>query len=107
MEQRSETRLRYQSERSTFRGRSFGSQNADSDWLKGMQPCLEVSMRAFPFGLGAKKDRGRETGFSALAAREMKREPPRSFTCAIFRAVFDSRSSFVAPFHTRGTITEC
>ena len=23
--------------------------------------------------------------------------PPRSFTCAIFRAVFDSRSSFFAP----------
>ena len=48
-----------------------------------------------------------------LAAREMKREPkkkrggrvsllsspppPRSFTCTIFRAVFDSRSSFFAP----------
>ena len=51
-----------------------------------------------------------------LAAREMKREPknerggrgrgrketffptpPRSFTCTIFRAIFDSRSSFFAP----------
>ena len=37
-----------------------------------------------------------------LAAREMKREPNnepplRSFTCAIFRAVFDFRSSFFAP----------
>ena len=46
-----------------------------------------------------------------LAAREMKREPknerggrgrgrketPRYFTCTIFRAVFDSRSSFFAP----------
>ena len=39
------------------------------------------------------------TGFSVLAAREMKQEPPppRSFTYAIFRAVFDSRSSFFAP----------
>ena len=64
-------------------------------------------------------------GFSVLAAREMKQEPknergrsgrfsksrglsasvsflsspppPRSFTYAIFRAVFDSRSSFFAP----------
>ena len=65
---------------------------------------------------GAKKDRG--TGFSVLAAREMKQEPknesrgrergrkvsflsspppPCSFTCAIFRAFFDSRSSFFAP----------
>ena len=31
-----------------------------------------------------------------LASREMKREPKNS-TCAIFRAVFDSRSSFFAP----------
>ena len=31
--------------------------------------CVE----AFPFGFGAKKDRG--TGFSVLAAREMKQEP--------------------------------
>ena len=29
--------------------------------------------QAFPFGFRAKKDRG--TGFSVLAAREMKREP--------------------------------
>ena len=61
-----------------------------------------------------KKDRG--TGFSVSAAREMEREPnkmkegvwgrgrnlsspppPRSFTGAIFRAVFASRSSFFAP----------
>ena len=42
-------------------------------------------------------DRGK--GFSVLPAREMKREPtpPRYFTCAIFRAVFDSCSSFFAP----------
>ena len=54
----------------------------------------------FSFGSGVKKDRG--TGFSVLAAREMKRErkreppqeppPPRSFTCSMFRAVSDSRS---------------
>ena len=42
----------------------------------------------------SKEDRG--TGFSVLAAREMKQEP-RSFTCAIFRAVFDTCSSFSAP----------
>ena len=66
-------------------------------------------MQAFPFGFGAKKDRG--TGFSVLATREMKHEPknesegrgrrrtppPRSFTYAIFRAIFDYRSSFFAP----------
>ena len=81
MEQRSETRLRYQCERSRFRGRSFGSQNPDL----GMQPCLEVSMGSKRFRLDweQKKDRGPGTGFSALAAREMK-EPSRSFTCAIF-----------------------
>ena len=49
------------------------------------------------------KERPRN-GISVLAAREMKQEPktesprsPRSFTYAIFRAVFDSRSSFFAP----------
>ena len=51
MEQRSETKLRYRSERSTFRRRSFGSQNPDLNWLKGMQPCLEVSMRSKRFRL--------------------------------------------------------
>ena len=45
-------------------------------------------------------DRG--TGFSVLAAQEMKQEPKNdesssSFTYAIFRAVFDSRSTFFAP----------
>ena len=30
--------------------------------------------KRFPFGFGAKKDR--ETGFSVLAAREMKQDPP-------------------------------
>ena len=29
--------------------------------------------------------------------RDPRPPPPRSFTCAIFRAVFDSRSSFFAP----------
>ena len=61
------------------------------------------------------KERPRN-GFSVLAARETKQEPnnesgggggegrklsspppPRSFTYAIFRPVFDSRSSFFAP----------
>jgi len=32
-----------------------------------------------------------------LAEREMKREPPRSFTGTVFRTVFDSLSSFFAP----------
>ena len=43
-------------------------------------------------------------GISVLAAREMKQKPktesprsPHSFTYAIFRAVFDSRSSSFAP----------
>ena len=69
------------------------------------------------FGFGTKefkKDQG--TGFLVSAAREMEREPkkmkegggggkgsfpphllPWYFTGAIFRAVFDSRSSFFAP----------
>ena len=65
-----------------------------------LHACQPVQ-QAFPFGFGAKKDRG--TGFSVLAAREMKQEPKNesggrgSFTYAIFRAVFDSRSSFFAP----------
>ena len=76
----------------------------------------------FLTGLRSKRFRGK--GFSVLTAREMKREqkikegegkgkeglrkgrkvsflssptPPLCFTCAIFRAVFDSCSSFFAP----------
>ena len=81
---------------------------------EGFLSC-SLRSKAFPFGFGTKKDRG--TGFSVLAAREMKQEPnnesrgrergrkvsflsspppPCSFTCAIFRAFFDSRSSFFA-----------
>ena len=75
---------------------------------------MQPAQQAFQLGFGAKKDRG--TGFSVLAAREMKQEsknesgvclqafpsffslpPPRSCTYAIFRAIFDSRSSFFAP----------
>ena len=55
-----------------------------------------------------------------MAAREMKREPknerggrergrketPRYFTCTIFRAVFDSRSSFFAPKPTETLATQ-
>ena len=44
------------------------------------------------------RGRSRKSGFSALATREMKRAPKNeTFTYAIFRAVFDSRSSFFAP----------
>ena len=54
--------------------------------------------QALPFGFGATKDHGR---FPVLAARKMERGPPvgppRSFTRALFRAVFDSRSSLFAP----------
>ena len=39
--------------------------------VSGQLAC--VASKAFPFGFGAKKDRG--TGFSVLAAREMKQEP--------------------------------
>ena len=57
-----------------------------------------LSMRSKRFRLiseQTKRDHGR--GFSVLIAREIKLEPPPpSFTCAIFRAVFDSCSSFFA-----------
>ena len=36
-------------------------------------------------------------GLSASISFLSSPPPPRSFTCAIFRAVFDSRSSFFAP----------
>ena len=36
-------------------------------------------------------------GLSASVSFLSSPPPPRSFTCAIFRAVFDSRSSFFAP----------
>ena len=78
----------------------------------------------FSIGSGVKKDRG--MGFSVLAAREMKREPknergggegrkpffssppyPRSFSCAIFRAVSDSRPRSLTLNHkeTLATLT--
>ena len=53
----------------------------------------------FPFGFGAKKDRG--SVFSVLAGREMKREPKNE---PFFRAVFDSRSSLSAP-KPRGNVS--
>ena len=62
-----------------------------------------ASLRSKRFRLvSEQKKKKRGTGFSVLTAREMKREPffptpSRSFTCAIFRAVFDSCSSFFAP----------
>ena len=40
-------------------------------------------------------ERPRRNGISGLAARKMDRGPPRSLTRAIFRAVFDSRSSLL------------
>ena len=77
----------------------------------------------FSFGSGVKKDRG--MGFSVLAARETKREPkngrgggdgrklflsspppPRSFTCAIFRAVSDSRSRSLTLNHKETLTTQ-
>ena len=58
-----------------------------------------TSLRSKRFRLVSEKKKDRGKGFSVLTPREMKREPPppRSFTCAIFRAIFDSRSSFFAP----------
>ena len=62
-----------------------------------------ASLRSKRFRLvSEQKKKNRGTGFSVLTAREMKREPffptpSRSFTCAIFRAVFDSCSSFFTP----------
>ena len=52
------------------------------------QVSKRISLRSKRFRLVS--DRG--GGFLVLTAREMKRE----FTCAIFRAVFDSRSLFFA-----------
>ena len=65
--------------------------------------CGKISsLRSKSFRLVSEPKKKRGTGFSVLTAREMKREPffptpPRSFTCAIFRAVFDSCSSFFTP----------
>ena len=65
--------------------------------------CGKISsLRSKRFRLVSEQKKKRGTGFSVLTAREMKREPffptpPRSFTCAIFRAVFDSCSSFFTP----------
>ena len=65
--------------------------------------CGKISSpRSKRFRLVSEQNKIRGTGFSVLTAREKKREPffptpSRSFTCAIFRAVFDSCSSFFAP----------
>ena len=65
--------------------------------------CGKISsLRSKRFRLVSEQNKNGGTGFSVLTAREMKREPffstpPRSFTCATFRAVFDSCSSFFTP----------
>ena len=65
--------------------------------------CGKISrLRSKRFRLFRSKKKKRGTGVSVLTAREMKREPffptpPRSFTCAIFRVVFDSCFSFFTP----------
>ena len=46
----------------------------------------------FPFGFGAKKDRG--TGFSVLAAREMKQEPKSSNRAATLSPPFTTAKHF-------------
>ena len=43
------------------------------------------------------KSRGLSASVSFLSSLPLPPPPPRSFTYAIFRAVFDSRSSFFAP----------
>ena len=78
--------------------------------------CIFSSLRSKRFRLVLEKKKDQGMGFSVWAAREMEREPkkkkrggrgrgrnlsspppPRSFPSAIFRAVFDSRSSFFGP----------
>ena len=54
------------------------------------------SVRSKCFRLVSAQRKTEEPRFSVLAARKMDRDP-RSFNRAIFRAVFDSRSSFFAP----------
>ena len=56
---------------------------------------IETSLRSKRFRL-VSEQRKTEERDSRFWPRE-KRAPPRSFTYAIFRAVFDSRSSFFAP----------
>ena len=72
--------------------------------------CEGFSLRSRRFRLLSEQKKKRGMGFSVLTAREMKRKPknerggrwslctpPRSFTCTIFRVVFESCSSFFAP----------
>ena len=58
-----------------------------------MRSC-SLRSKAFPFGFGAKKDRG--TGFSVLAAREMKQEPNNE-SGALLLALFFARCLTLVP----------
>ena len=49
----------------------------------------------FPFGFGAKKDRG--TGFSVLVAREMKQEPKNESGGALLLTPFFAQSLTLVP----------
>ena len=65
--------------------------------------CGKISsLRSKSFRLVSEPKKKTRNGIFGLTAREMKREPffptpSRSFTCAIFRAVFDSCFSFFTP----------
>ena len=95
-------------------GWGVGDTHFTGSHIGGIHISLGICVRGYTYhcDIGAKTDRGK--GFSVLAAREMKRQPqnkrgwtgrgrkvsylpsphpPRFFTRAIFRAVFDSRSS--------------
>ena len=84
------------------------------------------SLRSKHFRLVSEQKKDRGKGFSVLTVREIKRKPknergggggegcclsffptpPRSFTCTIFRAVFDSCSSFFAPDRTETLVAQ-
>ena len=70
-----------------------------NDDVKRIMLCAKNRRCESPDSLRSKRFRlvseQRKTGFAR--ARNETRAPPRSFTCTIFRAVFDSRSSFFAP----------
>ena len=64
--------------------------------LRGMRGAFHAACVASVSIWFRSKERPRNGILGFGRARNETRAKPRSFTCAIFRAVFDSRSSFFA-----------